>query len=249
MKLWIYGLALVLVGAPVSASAQDVEDIRWITMPDAELSSQMLPRFAAMLGVSATVILQCRIESDGHPLNCRVLDETVHGLGFGSAARAVVASGEIRAKRINGRPVGGSFRTRVMFTAPPIEAADAPYTVGPKIPDEALRLARTLLSQDDEDDEYAGDSDRMDGLDYDRRTVVGAWMDELMPMSPEQRMEIRATQLANLFSIAELKRMIAGEKVDMPSEEEFDAACPPMTPADRAAVLELRRRYCGQYEC
>src|SRR5690606_36083592 len=89
----------------------------------------------------------------------------------------------------------------------------------------------------------------MDGLDYDRRAVVGPWLDELFPRDEAREKATMALQLARLFDETELRRIRAGESVDWPSEEEFFAACPDPTPAELAAMDELRGRYCERYEC
>jgi len=56
-------------------------------------------------------------------------------------------------------------------------------------------------------------------------------------------------QMARLYSEAELRRVLAGERVDDRSPEALAAACPELTPGEELAMEELRRRYCGRYGC
>lgn len=249
MRFQDFGVAMaaVVIIAATPAAAQSDREPSWATAPDGELTGQLMPRFANMLGISGSALIECRVVTDGHPFNCRVVSESHHGLGFGAAARLVVASGEINTARVAGAPIGSTFRARVNFVAADLEDRTSSALKGPVPTPRALALAREIISQ--ANSEIDEDSDRMDGLDYDRRAVVSGWMDELMPITASQKLEIRAQQFSRLFSETDLKRILNGERVEMPSAEDLLAACPEPTPAEMEALRELKRRYCGQYEC
>ena len=246
MKLFRFSLIGILLAASASAEAQTYVEARWETPPDSELTSSLVPAFAAWMGISSTVTLQCRADRDGHPFNCRVISETSPGLGFGAAARLVAASGMIRAARIDERVVGGSFRTRVNFIVEDFESPSKKWGGSQPTP-AALAVAAQITSR--MDDPTKDEWDRLEGLDHDRRVVVSGWIDELLPLTDTQARQVRTIQLARLFSEDDLRRILKGERVEMPSEEAFLKACPEPTPQELAAMKELRRRYCNRYEC
>lgn len=247
MKTLILFAAAVLTAN--SAAAQDFIPPSWATPPDGDLASDLFPGFAGFLGVSGRASLTCSISKDGPPFRCRVDEEVPAGLGFGAAARLVVASGQIRAARRNGEPAPADIQTTVRFS-PPEASAFGGWT-GPEPSAQGLALAKALLSSGIKNAKRLPSYREwlLDGLDTDRRNVVRVWLDELMPYDPAQDLSTAATQVARLFSEDELRRMLAGEEVASPSKEAFMAACPDPTPEQRAALDELKRRYCDRYGC
>lgn len=242
-------LAAALAAPAAIAAAQERTPARWSRPVQPELASELYPGFAGMLGESGRVLLICRVETDGHPGPCEVAREAPHGMGFGAAAKAMVATGEFTASRQNGEIVPSRIQTTVRFRAhdwTPIGG-----WTGPEPTPAALALARDMF------DEMAAASqlpasyrdEMMDGLDPDRRAVVGPWIDELFPRDEAREKEVTSIQMARLFGEEGLRRLRAGEPVDLPTEEEAYAACPDPTPAEEAAFEELRRRYCERYEC
>lgn len=243
---------IVIVAAialSTDGAAQDFKPPAWAAPPEAELASDLFPGFAGFLGVSGRANLTCSISEDGPPFRCRVDEEIPAGLGFGAAARLVAASGQIRAARRNGEPTPADIQTTVRFY-PPEASAFGGWT-GPEPSAQGLALAKTLVSSGIKDPKRLPSYREwlLDGLDTDRRSVVRGWLDELMPYDPEQDLATVATQVARLFTEDELRRMLAGEDVASPSKEAFMAACPDPTPKQRAALDELKRRYCDRYSC
>lgn len=242
-------LAVVLATVGGTAAAQEQTLARWSHPVQPDLAAELYPGFASLLGESGRVLLICRIEDDGHPYLCEAVREAPHGLGFGAAARVVVASGEFTAARRDGEIVPSRIQTTVRFWSP--ERAPFGGWTGPEPTPAALALAREMF------DEMAAArklpasyrDEMMDGLDHDRRAVVGPWLDELFPRDEAREKEATTLQMARLFGEDGLRRLRAGEPVDWPSEEEVYAACPDPTPEERAAMEELRRRYCERYEC
>lgn len=250
-------LILALIAAMAtfaSPSSDDYEPPRWSTPPDPEVAETLYPGFAKGSGIDGWAVVECFVEVDGHPFNCRAIDERPYGLGFGSAGRAVVASGVIRAPRYLGEVTKGPFRARVNFGLPDSHDADddegQSETAWGELSQEQLRLARELVDARFDLIPKTGVSDVLDGLDYDRRAIVQAWFDELFPYDfKERQKETLAIQFARLFSADDLRRQLRGEAVEEPSYEEWVAACPKPTPEERAANAELIRRYCEQFEC
>lgn len=245
----VLGLAAILSATAGMTTAQDRTPARWSSPVQADLASELFPRFASLLGESGRVLLICRVEGDGHPYLCEVAREAPHGLGFGAAARVVVASGEFAAARENGEIVPTRIQTNVRFWSP----NRAPFGgwSGPEPTPAAVALAREMFDEMAAAEQLPASyrDEMMDGLDHDRRAVVGPWLDELFPRDAAREKEATSIQMARLFGEDGLRRLRTGEPVDWPSEDEVYAACPDPTPAEQAAFEELRRRYCERYEC
>lgn len=238
-------VAACVVSSAGSVRAQEITNPSWAKPVQAELAQSLYPGFATLMGLSGRVTVSCRIEADGHPYLCDVADETPRGLGFGAAARVIVASGEIKAARLSGSVVTRTIRSNVFFALPEDDLPFGNWT-GPEPSASRLALARQMVGRMPYRPEVP---DQMDGLDFDRRQIVGEWIDELMPRDPARENEVLVIQLARLFDEDELRRIGDGQPVDIPSEQEFLAACPDPTPSELAAIEELKRRYCARWEC
>ena len=224
---------------------QEAPATNWARTPDPEVTSDLMPGFAAQLDLRGWAIVRCYQETDGHPYNCRVVEERPQGLGFGSAARVVVASGELRLGRVAGIPMPGEVQARVRFRVE--DEADEGGWSGPEPSEIQLKLARQIVDRAYEDGEPEEDN-FLDGLDYDRRAVVQAWVDELFVEVRAERREALVLQLARLASESDLRRLLAGDYVSPPDMDRFESAYPE-SKAAKAAVAELRRRYCERYSC
>lgn len=242
------GLAAMLATPGGIATAQERTPARWSRPVHPDLAAELYPGFAGMLGEPGRVLLICPVEADGPPGPCEVAREAPEGMGFGAAAKAMVATGEFTASRQGGEIVPTRIRTTVRFR--PQDREPFGGWTGPEPTPAALALARDMF------DEMAGSQrppsyrdEMMDGLDADRRAVVGPWLDELLPWDEAREKEVTSIQMARLFGEDGLRRLRAGEPGDWPTEEEAYAACPDPTPAEEAAFEEFRRRYCERYEC
>lgn len=240
-------IAFCSVSAGGSVHAQELTNPSWSKPVQAELVQDLYPGFASLIGQNGRATVLCRIEADGHPYICEVIDEAPHGLGFGAAARVIVASAEVKAARLDGRIVARSVNTSVNFVLPEQDRVFGGWS-GPEPSPSRLALARRVA----EIMPYRPPAYRdqmMDGLDFDRRQLVGEWIDELMPRDQDRENEILVLQLARLFDEGELRRISNGEHVSTPSEADFLAACPEPTPSEIAAIQELKRRYCERWGC
>ena len=243
-RIALVGLAISLAGA-TSVSAQERVNPYWAEAADPYVAAQLFPGFAALLETPGWARVECWVEADGHPFVCQIVGESPRGLGFGSAARVIIASARVGVSRIDGRPVPTTISTNVRFRPPEVRSA----WDGPEPSTSQLALALELVSSMPEAFPTNYRDMMMDGLDFDRREVVGPWIDELLPMDREEALRIQALQIARLFSEDDLRRIRAGEPVEAPSPEAFQAACPEPTPREVAAIAELRRRYCSRYDC
>jgi hypothetical protein len=243
----LYALACLMtaLAAAGPVNAQERTDPYWLKPVDAELASRLYPGFASLMQTPGLARIKCWVEVEGHPYLCHVVHESPRGLGFGSAARVIVASAQIGLSRVDGEPVPASIETNIHFKFPePQRGWDGPEPSGVQ-----LSLAREIVESMPDWSPRARMEAIMDGLDFDRRAVVGPWIDELLPMDRESDLSIAALQMARLYSEAELRRILADEPVDARSPEALDAACPELTPEEELAMAELRRRYCGRYGC
>ncbi len=247
--------AAILLFAPAPPLREDNGDFeapRWSRPPDGDLVSALYPGFARNLGVSGWAEVQCFLEEDGHPFNCRVNDEEPKGLGFGAAARLVVASGQLRTGRLNGAPVPGTARSVVRFRVEDMEDEVSSWN-GPEPTPRTLQLAREIVEQrvSEWQEEYAEDT--FDGLDYDRRLIVQQWMNELLPGLEERRVARVITQMARLFDDVQLKAMLSGDTEHVTFEaitpDHFNSAYPTPSPDEEAAFEEVKARYCQRFSC
>lgn len=243
------GLAVVLAAPAGVAMAQERVPARWSRPVQPELAAELYPGFANMLGEAGRVLLICPIEADGHPGPCEVGREVPQGMGFGAAAKAMVATGEFTAARQDGEIVPTRIRTTVRFR--PMDRELFGGWTGPEPTPAALALARDMFDEMSAARQLPASyrDEMMDGLDDDRRAVVGPWIDELFPRDEAREKEATSVQMARLFGEEGLRRLRAGEPVDWPTEAEVYAACPDLTPAEETALEELHRRYCERYEC
>jgi len=236
---------LSALAAAGSVCAQERTDPYWLAPADEELASRLYPGFAALMQTPGMARIKCWVEADGHPYLCNVVHESPRGLGFGSAARVIVASAQVGLGRVDGQLAPASVETNIRFRAPePARGWDGPEPTGVQ-----LSLARKIVESMPDWSPRDRMEAIMDGLDFDRRAVVGPWIDELLPMDRETDLRIAALQMARLYSEAELRRVLAGEPVDDRSPEALNAACPDLTPEEELAMAELRRRYCDRYGC
>ncbi|CAN7418572.1 energy transducer TonB [Brevundimonas sp. LjRoot202] len=200
-------LAALLAAPGGIAAAQERTNARWSRPVQPDVASDLYPGFAGMLGEAGRVLLICPIEADGHPGPCEVAREAPHGMGFGAAAQAMVATGEFTAARRDGEIVPTRIQTTVRFRPPDREPFGG--WTGPEPTPAALALARDMF------DELAAGSqlpasyrdEMMDGLDSDRRAVVGPWLDELFPRDDAREKEVTSIQMARLFGEEGLRRL------------------------------------------
>lgn len=247
--LGLVGLLAAIGATPILAQtpAEGRTDPSWTAAPDPDLGADLFPGFASFLGLDGWGTIQCRLTRDGHPWRCEIYDEGPHGLGFGSAARVVITSGQLRAARQDGEIVPASIRTTVHFSMP--ETVMFGGWTGPEPSARQTALATRLVALSGEDFPDSFRDRLMDGLDYDRRAVVRGWLDELLPFDAAQARQSLILQIARIYSEDQLKRMVAGEQIRPPDQRRFYQACPDPTPEQLAALDELRRRYCDRWDC
>jgi len=243
-KLWALAGMTVAMAAAGPVCAQAWTPPFWLEPVNPDMASHLYPGFAVLMQIPGRARVECWVEADGHPYMCDVVEESPNALGFGAAARVIVASAQVGIGRLDGEPVPTVVETTIRFQMP-----EPARWEGPEPSDTQLSLAREVLASMPDWSPPDRRETMMDGLDFDRRAVVGPWIDELFPPDREAELRISALQMARLYSEADLRRVLAGKPVHVPSPEAWAAACPELTPDEEAVVAELRRRYCDRYGC
>lgn len=241
-------LVAALAGGPaLHAQDREVEPPSWTTPPDPNLAGELMPGLAGLMGISGRVTVRCLAVGDGRPSRCHVTDERPAGLGFGSAARLVVASGDVRAARSNGGIVPSWISSTVNFTAFDLDQPVQQWA-GTEPSEEGLALARRVIETD-----LAAALPTVDeliaGLDFDRRARVRSWIDELLPGLEASNRDAPATQLARLLTPDQLRTILAGGNVPAPDDETYEAAFPDVSAHELTALRELRQRFCERWSC
>lgn len=241
-------LAAALAGGPAS-HAQDrmYEPPVWRTPPDPNLAAELMPGLAGLMGISGRATIRCLAVEDGHPFRCHVADERPSGLGFGSAARLTVASGEVRAARSDGHVVPRWISSTVNFMAFDLDQPVQQWT-GPEPSEEGLALARRVVETDPTVIAPTMD-DLLAGLDVDRRAVITSWIDELLPGYVAMMTDAPAIQLARVLTPDALRTILSGGYVPTPDDETYEAAFEDVSAEDVIALREIRRRYCERWNC
>lgn len=244
------GLLSVLFSAlagPVAAQALEFTPPSWSSPPDPEIAAQLLPGFASVIGQDGWATVRCLAFEDGHPFLCEAIAEKPAGMGFGSAARLVVASGEVAVARRDSHPVPRLVTATVRFDAYGLDEPSAPWTGREPTP-EGLALARRVVETEPT---YLASTldDMLGGLDVDRKPVVRAWIVELLPNHARTMNDAPVIQTARVYREDQLQAIMDGEQVPPPDPDLFDAALPDLSPEQRTAVQEIRRRYCQRWDC
>ncbi len=246
---WAAGFLIMALTAPALAQENDPTFIppSWARAPDSALVVGLLPPIAGLIGVSGWAAIDCLAPDDGHTFDCHVTDESPEGLGFGSAGRLIVASGEVRAARLNGEILPRRVSTRIFFMGPDLDEVFPPWT-GHEPTEAELVLARQVVEIDTLVRPMTVDF-LVRSLDFDRRAIVRGWIDELLPHYDETLLEIMAIQLARVMSVADMQAVIDGETVPRPDPDLMVEACPDPSAEELRAIRELRRRYCERWSC
>jgi len=112
LSLGILGVCALLI-APSAVVAAD-SNADWVRKPDANTLTNAWPRQAPG-NIPAHVRLLCRALPTGDLSDCRVLDETPRGEGFGAAALGVSSTFKMKPATRDGSPVESSVIIPVAF--------------------------------------------------------------------------------------------------------------------------------------
>lgn len=119
-------LAGLLAAATIATSAPSTDEAvitrpDWLEKPSAEAVSEAYPRAAAEAGVAGRASVRCFVMVTGLLTNCRVVEETPKGHGFGEAALTLAERFRMRPLLVDGKPEpGGAVTIPIAFTPPPM---------------------------------------------------------------------------------------------------------------------------------
>jgi hypothetical protein len=135
-----------LVDLPLETSGPITVAPVWTEMPTAAQMSNFYPRFAWVLQLTGRVTLTCSATTVGTLEQCSVENEHPAGLGFADAALLLAPYFHLKAKVVDGAPVGGvPTRFTIVFRMPPPEYANS-VDDRPAPTAQALELARQLIA-------------------------------------------------------------------------------------------------------
>ncbi|MBN9478752.1 MAG: energy transducer TonB [Bordetella sp.] len=248
-------LAMVVIGSGADALAEDqpgrrqnpvvIEGPAWVVPPQVDEGDY--PAFAAYLGVSGSVSLECVATPQGSPENCLIKAERPTGLGFGDAAKRIILRHRLTPRRVNGVATPSKFVVSLPFIAEDQdegETDEVPAWSGPEPSPALVENARRVVAAVG----IPSLTERLglEELSQDRRAAVLSWAEELFP-SDEALAETIALGMARLWAKETTDRFILGENAPSITPQDTVSAFPKL---DSAAIdAEMRRRYCAAYDC
>ncbi len=90
----------------------------WRYMPSVEVIQFLYPKAARRAEVEGRVAVQCTLDAEGTPHDCKTISETPSGHGFGAAALKVANLCEFLPARRNGEAIASTVRIPISFRMP-----------------------------------------------------------------------------------------------------------------------------------
>lgn len=232
-------LSLLLLFAQGAAPVAATADPTWIK--PIEPTGRTI--FADFIGLPGQVTLDCLLPTFGIPEDCKIVSAVPEGAGYERLAVGAASTGRMSPKLVNGRPTPVRVRIKLSFPVAP----DFPPYAGPEPSEEAIALARPIA---EERVRRQASGRIVADVAPDRQVVVQSWIDELLPPNPEAEIEKMSLQLARVLSLEQMRNINAGRSPGgvLPDFRTLNGAQFP-DPNLIAAAEELRRRYCGLYDC
>ncbi|MFJ6025552.1 hypothetical protein ACIQC9_13255 [Brevundimonas sp. NPDC092305] len=224
-------LALTLGFAPV----QD-----WVKRPDPQRLADAYPGFAAHAGLEGYARIACGVAATGALENCRVIEESPVGLGFGAAALSV-SDGYLADRQDDEVAFTNHFSLPPLETIRPWDGSEP----GPEVMEAATQYTRRLnlsLTR----------SFSLDGLPDDRREAVSEIIAEVEAETGADLRAAYALSLARTQSLETLRMVLVGQR--RPGRSPFTdgeiarAEDQLKTVGNRQNAL-VQQRYCALYDC
>jgi TonB family protein len=120
--LSILAAAMLLQASTAAAPAPRVSVITqpdWLRRPSGEDLTRLYPKAALAKKLEGFATIQCHVTAAGGLADCRTIDESPLGEGFGEAALAMASTFKMRPMAKDGAPVdGGTIRIPIRFKLP-----------------------------------------------------------------------------------------------------------------------------------
>jgi len=118
----------------------------WAEKPNGEDLARYYPERAARLEKEGRATVLCRVDARGRLQDCKILDESPEGYGFGDATLKLVGSFRMRPQTRDGVPVdGGTVRIPMVYRLP---EDSAPVGLSIRLSDPAERPAPVSIRID-----------------------------------------------------------------------------------------------------
>lgn len=251
----LLGAVFLAAGDPSAAQAAEqktatvIVNPSWRTPPEPTLEDY--PAFAFSIGVPGRVAVECVTTTLGLVKDCKAVRETPAGLGFGPAAIDIAMRGRISPRRVNGVATDSRIMTNIPFSTDPMVRVQPKPWRGeePTSPHLAAAQAYLALMGKLPEEDYNA---LLAPLPEARRAIVRSWIEELFP-NREQIEAMFILGLARTIPQGTLERWASGDFSEKDISEISDLTDLQAAMEDQfdsnAAFLELRRRYCQDYDC
>lgn len=231
------------------ASAQEIVDPTWASMPDARAMGDAYPEFASRAAFAGEASLRCMVAPDGTLALCSVDSASPAGLGFDRAALSLVPGFRLHPRQVDGEATKSSARFTIRFQMSP-EEPPPPWTGGEPSPEhlaavEAFMRRSGMLDDVTENPQtldLMADADREDRL----RAMLAQVLDELGP----EMEQAAVLTLARLLTPGQLDVLREGGEWPLrPPDEVLESVG---DVADRLATRASERLaeiYCAEFDC
>ncbi len=123
-----------------------VTSANWRSIPSGDDMAKEYPRLAQLMNLTGKAMIRCATDTEGRLQDCKVIEESPAGFGFGAAAVRLSAYFSMTPARIDGQPVNGVVAIPINFAMDgQTNVAAEPEPPAPTSP-AALELARKVLA-------------------------------------------------------------------------------------------------------
>ena len=241
----IFAAATALAGA---ASAQEIVDPTWASIPDGAAMADAYPEFASLVLLEGDVNLGCRVAPDGTLSLCRVNSVVPAGLGFDRAALSLASRFRVNPKQVDGETTKSSVQFTIRFRMEP-EETPLPWRGAEPSPEHLAAVAalvKDLQASDPEVDLETVDL-QVDPPLEDRLRAMVLQVDRELRGQKEQAAVLA---FARLLSPAQLADIEAGRSwPSRPPESALMSAGDVVHQVSEKMQERLRQLYCAEFEC
>lgn len=236
------GALVVVEQQPIAPAV--ITNPSWRTPP--EVTEADYPIFAAHLGMSGRVEVECVISTEGVP-DCKATKADPAGLGFEAAAVGIVERGRLNPRLVDGVPFEANMKVGVPFIPEPVDPPPAIW-IGPS-PSNAHLLAGMVAAQSLGRNATSGNSIDwgLHQLQPERAAKVQEWISEMYIGRTSAKL------LAEGIAMVLAKRGETAVPAQPPADwdnwvREMDEAVASIY-SPETNFEPLRTRYCATYDC